>query len=40
MDDSAIPSDQIIESCDEKSKTIPTNFNEKKQPVKCRIYMF
>ena len=30
MDDSAITSDEIIESYDEETKTIPTNFNEKK----------
>ena len=32
-DDSVITSDDIIE----ETKTIPTNFNEKKQPVKHQI---
>ena len=30
MDDSAITCDEVIESYDEETKTIPTNFNEKK----------
>ena len=30
MDDSAITCDEVIKSCDEEIKTIPTNFNEKK----------
>ena len=30
MDDSAIMSDEVIESYDEETETIPTNFNEKK----------
>ena len=29
MDDSVITCDEVVESCDEKLKTIPTNFNEK-----------
>ena len=37
MDDSAITYGEIIESYDEETKTIPTNFNEKKQRVKCKI---
>ena len=34
MDDSVITWDEIIESCDEETKTIPTSFNEKK----CNLY--
>ena len=30
MDDSAITCDEVIESYDEETKTILTNFNEKK----------
>ena len=40
MDDSAITCDQIIKSYDDETKTISTNFNEKKQPVKCKISIF
>ena len=49
MDDSAITCDEIIESYKEdataklydETKTIPTNFNEKKkQPVKIKISIF
>ena len=35
MDESAITWDEIIESIDEE-----TNFNEKKEPVKCKISRF
>ena len=38
MDDSAIISDEVIESYDEEIKTIPTNFNEKK--ATCKIQNF
>ena len=37
MDDSAIMCDEIIESYNEETKTV---FNEKKQPVKLKIYIF
>ena len=37
MDDSLITCDRII---DEEIKTIPTNFNEKKLPVKRKISIF
>ena len=40
MDDSAITCDEIIESYNEETKTIPRNFNEKKQPVKRKISIF
>ena len=30
MADSANTCDEVIESCNEETKTIPTNFNEKK----------
>ena len=30
MDDSAVMWDEVIESYEEETKTIPTNFNEKK----------
>ena len=36
MDNSAM-CDEVIESYDEETETIPTNFNEKKQPVKCNV---
>ena len=47
-DDSAITCDEIKESNDEdaaiqshdETNTIPTNFNEKKQPVKRKIFIF
>ena len=29
MDDSMIIFDEVIKSCDEETKNIPTNFNEK-----------
>ena len=35
MDDSAIMCDEITESYDDK-----TNFNEKKQPVKRKIFIY
>ena len=38
MDDSSFMSDEIIESYDEETKTIPTNFNEEK--VTCKISIF
>ena len=36
MDDSAITCDEVIESYDEETKTIPTNFNEKKAICKMQ----
>ena len=36
MDDSVITCDEIIE----ETKTVPTSFNEKKQPVKHKISIF
>ena len=38
MDDSEIICDEIIESYNEKRKTIPTNFNEKKATCKMRNF--
>ena len=38
MDDSAITCDQVIESNDEETKTIPTNFNEKKAICKTQNF--
>ena len=38
MDDSAIPCDEIIESYVEETKTISTNFNEKKEPCKTQKF--
>ena len=32
--------DKVIETYDEETKTIPPNFNEKKQPVKHKVYIF
>ena len=48
MDDSAIICDEIIELFDEdveaksydKTKTIPTNFNEKKETCKTQNFIF
>ena len=40
MDYSAIICDEVIDSYDEEIKTIPTNFNEKKQPVNSKISLF
>ena len=31
MDDSAIMCDEVIQSYDKETKTVPTNFNEKKK---------
>ena len=40
MDDSAIMCDEVIESYDEETKTIPTNFNKKKATCKTQnIYV-
>ena len=33
MDDSAITCDEVIESYDEETKSIPTNFNERKMKI-------
>ena len=38
MADSAITCDEIIESYDEETKTIPTNFNEKKATCKTKNF--
>ena len=38
MDDSAIPCDEIIESYVEETKTISTNFNEKKETCKTQKF--
>ena len=44
MDDSAITRDEIIDAeakpYEEETKTVPKNFNEKKQHVKHKLYMF
>ena len=34
MDDSAIRCDEVIESYDKETKTVPTNFNEKNRTYK------
>ena len=36
MEDSAITSDQFMESCDQETKTVPTDFNEKEAPCKMQ----
>ena len=36
MDDSAITCNEIKELCNEETKTIPTNFNEKKATCKMQ----
>ena len=38
MDDSAITRDEIIESYDKETKTIPANFNEKKAICKTQNF--
>ena len=38
MGDSAITYDEIIESNDEETKAVPTNFNEKKASCKTQIF--
>ena len=40
MDDSVITYEKIIEWYDDETKTIPTNFNKKMQPVKQKISIF
>ena len=40
MDDSAITCDEVIESYDEETKTIPTDFNERKETCKTKISIF
>ena len=40
MDDSVITCDEIIESQDEETETVPTNFNKKLQPVKQKKSTF
>ena len=38
MDDSIITFDEVIKSYDKEIKTIPTNFNEKKETFKMEIF--
>ena len=38
MDDLVITCDEVIESYDEETKTIPTNFNEKKAVCKTQNF--
>ena len=38
MDDSAITCDEVIASNDEETKTVPTNFNEKKAICKTQNF--
>ena len=38
MDDSAIIYEEIIDSYDDETKTIPTNFNEEKTTFKTRSF--
>ena len=38
MDDSAVTCDEIIESFNEETKTISTNFNEKKGNCKTQNF--
>ena len=40
MDDSVIMCDEIVELYDEEAKTVSTNLNEKKTPVKHRVSIF
>ena len=39
-DDSAIICDEIIESYDEETKTIPANFHEKKVTLKTQNFLY
>ena len=39
MDDPMIICDEVFESCNEKIKTIPTNFNEKKLNAVFLFYL-
>ena len=39
LDDSAMTCDEVIESYDEETKNIPTNFDEKIQPIKHKILL-
>ena len=38
IDDSVIMCDEVIESYDEETKTIPTNFNERKATCKTQFF--
>ena len=38
MDDSASPCDEVIESYGKETKTIPTNFDEKKATYKTLTF--
>ena len=40
IDDPVITCDEIIESYNEETETVPTNFNEKKQLAKHKIFIF
>ena len=40
MDDSAITCDEVLEPYNEGTKTIPTNFNEKKATCEMQISIF
>ena len=40
MDDSAIACDEVIDSYNEETKTIPKSFNEKKVTCKTRRFIF
>ena len=38
MNESEIMCDEVLESCDKETKTIPTNFNEKKAICKMQNF--
>ena len=40
MDDSGITCDEVIGSHNEETRTIPTNFMKRKQPVKQKKSIF
>ena len=40
MDDSVIMCDEVIESYDEETKTVSTDFNEKKATFKTQNFYF
>ena len=40
MNDSVITCDEVKESYNEETKTVPTNFNKRNQPVKPKISIF
>ena len=40
MDDSGMICDEVVDLNDEAKLYDEANFNKKKQPVKCKVFMF